>query len=375
MQFEPSQDQALLRDAAERFAREHLASPQTGQWRRFAELGWLALPLAEDAGGLGGTTADVAVLMEALGGGLVREPYLATVLLAGRLLDAAGTSDLRAQLLPRVVNGEMRLGFAHHEPQMRFALSGVQSTASPSDSKWLLSGRKALVLDGGDADRLVVSARIDGRGPLALFLVEPGMEGVKVRPYRTLDGGWAADFEFDRVALDAAHLVAADDQVEATIERVVDQAICAICAEAVGAMRKVCEITRDYIGTRRQFGVAIGTQQVVRHRWVDMHIATEEAKSITQMAATAADGDADERRALASAAKAKVAEAGRFVGEQGIQLHGAIGMTDDYLIGHFYKRLVVIGTLFGDADYYARRLAGAAGSQAWRPMSGPGRED
>lgn len=360
MDFEPTPEQRLLRESAERFVRAHPGPARAGLWQEFAALGWLALPLSEEAGGFGGSSADVAVLMEALGAGHLREPFVSSILLAGRLIDRLAGPPWRARLLAPLIEGRLRLALAHHEPQMRFALTGVETLACAVAGGWRLSGRKVVVLDAGDAHAIVLSARLEGTGALALFLVDAQAEGLRLRPYCRVDGGRAADLELDGVMLEQGRLLASGEAVETALARVIDQTICALCAEAVGAMRQTCAITRDYIATRQQFGAPIGTQQAVRHRWADMLIATEEAKSITDLAAIFADGDPAEAAVLVSAAKAKVAEAGRFVGEQGIQLHGAMGMTEDSEVGRFYKRLLMIAVLFGDADHHARRAAGAA---------------
>ncbi len=373
MDFELSDEQTLLKDSVERFIQDNyggqrrhdLVNSDLGfsreNWALFAEMGWLGLPFSEDSGGFDGTPADVSVVMECLGGGLAVEPFVATVLLGGMLVDVAGSAAQKSEILPKVIAGEMHMAFAYAEPQSRYKLADVETTATRDGGGFVLNGRKTVVLNGAAADLIVVSARTSGsardEAGISLFLVEQNAAGLTRKDFHTLDGGRASDLEFDKVRIDADGFLGPIGESYPLIEKIIDLAICAVSAEAVGAMRKANEITQEYVATRKQFGAAIGSNQVIQHRLVDMHVAAEEAKSMADMAAMRVSGSDDERRQAASAIKSKIGETGRFVGEQGIQLHGGIGMTDECAIGHYYKRLMTIDMLFGNKDFHLNRYA------------------
>ncbi|MEH6476227.1 MAG: acyl-CoA dehydrogenase family protein [Sneathiella sp.] len=373
MDFELSDEQRMLQDSVLRFVddkyglsnRQALTKSDLGfsaeNWAIFAEMGWLGLPFPENIGGFGGTAVDIAVLMEALGGGLVLEPYVSTVLLGGKLVEYAGSSEQQDKILRPVIEGKMHLAFAYAEPNSRYNISDIQMTAVSDGADYILNGDKAVVLHGASADKIIVSCRTSGNRldetGVSLFVVDKNADGIERRDARTLDGQRASEFLFTNVKVDSSSLLGPKDQAYPIMEKVIDQATSAICAEAVGAMHNVNEITKEYVATRNQFGKAIGSNQVIQHRLVDMHIATEHAKSLSDMAAMYADSSDEDRKQAVSATKAKVGDAARFVGEQGIQLHGGIGMTDEYSIGHYAKRLAVIDMLFGNADFHRARYS------------------
>lgn len=370
MIFDPTESQRLLADAAARYLREaypfaerrrlvESGESPSRHWRAFADMGWLALPFPEDLGGLGGTSADTMVLAEAFGRALVVEPYLPTVILGGRLLAALGSPAQRA-LVARIAAGELQLAVAWSEPDSGGDWREVGTVARAGNDGYVLCGRKVLVLNAEAAEFLVVSARSSGapsgRDGASLFLVRRGTPGLAVRGYRTLDGFRAADVTLDEVALGADALLGALGAGGAALEAAIEHAIAALLAEAVGCMEAAHAMTVEYVKARVQFGRPLAELQVVRHRLADMFMALEEARSMAWHATGAlAWRDAAARARAISAAKVAATERGRFVGQQAIQLHGAIGLTDEYAVGHYYKRLEAIAALFGDADLHLAR--------------------
>lgn len=369
-----SEDQALLKDSAERFiekeygfeTRRALAASAEGfsreNWRRFAEFGWLAAPLPEAHGGLGGTALHLAVLMEAFGRGLVVEPYLASVVLGGGLLAEGGDAEQQARLLPALAGGELMLAFAYAEPQSRFDLADVETRAERDGGGFRLTGRKSVVFHAATADKIIVSARSAGaardREGLSLFLLDREAPGLTLRPYATVDGLRAAEVTLDGVKAARDSVIGELDAALPLIEAAVDRAIIAVSAEAAGAMDVLVGITRDYLKTRVQFGVPIGSFQVLQHRVVEMFAAAELSRALTYRAAAALQAaDALHRARAASAAKVQACKAGRLIGQEAIQLHGGMGMTDELAVGHYFKRLTTIGALFGDLDHHLRRFA------------------
>jgi pimeloyl-CoA dehydrogenase small subunit len=374
MDFELSDEQRLLKESVERLladryafeARTRFMAEPDGfsrdLWRQYAELGLLALPFSEQHGGIGGGPVEIMIVMEAFGRVLALEPYLATVVLGGGLIDAGGNAALRGEMLPRIASGDMRLAFVHAERQARYCLSDVAVTARRDGSDFILDGAKTLVLHGDSADRLVVSARLSGNqrdeDGVALFLVDAGAAGVSRRGYPTVDGLRAAEVTLDGVRVSPEHVVGEPGHAFPLIERVVSRAIAALCAEAVGAMDALHTWTVEYLKTRKQFGRPIGDFQVLQHRAAEMLVALEQARSMAMFAAMMADDpDPAARRRAISAAKVQIGQSGRIIGQQAIQLHGGIGMTMEYSAGHYFKRLTMINTLFGDADHHLLQLA------------------
>lgn len=378
MDFDLSEEQSILRDSLDRLLadkygfeerKRHMASPEgwsAEMWGRYAEMGLMALPFAEADGGLGGTPVETMIVMESLGRALALEPYFATVVLGGALLRFGGNDDQRAELVPAVAEGALRLAFAQAERHSRWDLHHVETTAAADGGGFVLNGQKSVVLGGDAADRLFVTARTaDGvrdEGGIGVFLVDTSAEGVSVRGYPTQDGTRAAEVTFDNVRLGADDVFGDPEDGLPLVRRAVDAGIAALCAEAIGAMAAMHALTVDYLKVRKQFGVPIGSFQVLQHKAVDMFVAIEQARSMALYATMMADSDdADERGRAMHAAKAEIGRAARLVGENAIQLHGGVGMTMEYAVGHYFKRVTVIDTTFGDADHHLRALAAKGG--------------
>jgi alkylation response protein AidB-like acyl-CoA dehydrogenase len=362
-------DETLLRDTVRRYVdREYgfeargrrMAEPggfSRATWHEMAELGILAASLPVEHGGLGLGAIGTLIVSEAFGHGMVVEPYVATVVLGASALELGGTPPQR-ELLGSIATGELLLAFAHDEPAMRYEYDTVATRASAEPAGYVLDGRKAAVLHGAVADRIVVTAR-DDAGAITAFLVPRTTAGLAVRGYVTSDGLPAADLAFDgvRVPHEARLDVATD-----LVERVLDRARAAACAEAAGAMDALVRRTVSYLGSRQQFGQPLARFQALQHRVADMAIEAEQARSMALLAALHADdADAISRRRYVSAASARVAQAAKFVGEQAVQLHGGVGMTDALDVSHYFRRLTLLARAFGDAPYHLDRYLAAAG--------------
>ena len=378
MDFELSEEQQLLRHSCERYFADHYqfelrqryAHEPRGWslivWKQYADLGLLGLPFAEEYGGSAGGPVETMIVMEQIGRALVLEPYLATVVLGGGLVRLGGSEAMRSNLIPKIAAGELSLSFAHSERQARYDLADVATTARRDGAGFVLDGAKTLVPHGDTAEKFIVSARLAGaqtdRNGLALFLIDATAPGVSVRGYPTVDGLRAAEVTLSNVRADAAAAIGEPGAAFPLIERIADNAIAALCAEAVGAMAAMHETTVDYMKTRKQFGVTIGSFQVLQHRAADMLIAVEQARSMAMLATMmAAEDDVRERRAAISAAKVQIGRSGRFVGQQAIQIHGGIGMTMETKVGHYFKRVTTIDATFGDADYHLGLVAAGGG--------------
>ncbi len=335
-------------------------------WSQYAEMGLLGLPFSDEDGGFGGGPVDTLIVMQNLGRALALEPYLATVVLAGGLLRDAGSPQQRAAHLPDVAQGRRTLALAHSETPARFDLAHLETTARPDGNGWRIAGAKRFVLWGDSADQLIVSARTGGaandREGVSLFLVDPRTAGVSRRGYRTQDHGRAADIRLNDIQVPGEALIGLAGAALPAVERAFDLAIAALCAEAVGVMERAHELTVDYLKVRKQFGVAIGTFQALQHRAVDMLVAIEQARSMALYATMMCDEpDAQERSLAMSAAKVQIGKSARLVGQEAIQLHGGIGMTEECQAGHYFRRLSVIETLFGDTPHHLQRLARRGG--------------
>ena len=378
MDFELSEEQRLLRQSIERLLADRYGFEQRNAymkepggfsralWKQYAELGLLALPFAEKDGGIGGSAVDVMIVMEAFGRALVLEPFLATVVLAGGALRHAGNDKQRAAIVPKIADGSLILALAHAERQSRFDLADVATSAKKGGAGYVLDGAKGLVFSGDSAGQFVVSARVAGkqrdREGIGLFLVDAKAKGVSIRGYQTIDGLRAAEIALAGVKVGADGVLGEPGKALAVIERVVDEAMAALCAEAVGGMAVMHEITVDYLKTRKQFGVPIGHFQVLQHAAVDMLMATEQARSMAMLAAMMVDEkDAVERHKSIAAAKIQAGRSGRFVGKTATQLHGGIGMTMEYKAGHYFKRAMAIDMTFGDADHHLAALTKMGG--------------
>lgn len=374
MDFTLNEEQQLLDDSLSRFiekdydfeSRRKCAESSPGfsreHWKLFAELGWLAVPFAEEDGGIGGGAVESVVMFENIGKGLVIEPYLATVVLAGRAIAMVGSSAHKSHYLNGVIDGSMLGAFAYAEPRSRFNPASVTMRAEQTDDGYTLNGDKAFVLNGPSADFFVVTARTDGarfdRNGISLFVVDANAPGIRRRDYQTVDGARVSELSFENTVVAADALMGRAGAAWATLEQVLDEATMAICAEAVGCMSVLCADTVEYCKGRTQFGQPIGKFQVLQHRMVDMFMAHEQTRSLMYMAAIRMDeGYGREAQHVVSALKVQTAKAGTFVGQQAVQLHGGMGMTDEMHIGHYFKRLTAIEKLFGNADHHLDRMA------------------
>jgi pimeloyl-CoA dehydrogenase small subunit len=378
MDFEFSEEQRLLKDSVERLLADRYDFEQRkaymkephgfggAPWRQYAELGLLGLPFDEAHGGSGGGPVETMIVAEAFGRALALEPYLATVVLGGGLLRHGGSDAQRAAILPKVADGSLLLAFAHGERQARYDLADVATAAKRDGAGYVLDGEKSVVLAGGAAGKLIVSARVAGnrrdREGLALFIIDAAAPGVTRRDYATIDGLRAADVTLANVKAAPESVLGEPGAALALIERVVDEAMAALAAEAVGAMAAMHELTLEYLRTRKQFGVPIGSFQVLQHRAVDMFVALEQARSMAMLATMmVTEPNAAERRKAIAAAKVQIGRSGRIVGQGAVQLHGGIGMTMEYKVGHYFKRVTAIDTTFGDADHHLGLLAKSDG--------------
>jgi hypothetical protein len=375
-----SDEQRLLRESVDRFINETYDadhrrrtagdplgfSPQI--WKQFAELGWLALPIGEAYGGLGAGAIETGILMEAFGRGLVAEPYLATVVIGAGLIAECGSEAQRQAILPAVADGSLLLAFAHSERAARFDLAHVETTARKSPDGWRLDGHKTAVLDGHAANRIIVSARIAGdngpAGNLCLFLVPAGTPGTTSKDFPRLGGGRACNLDLAEVRLPADALLGDGSDCLPKLEGVVDRALAALGSEAVGIMQTLLDKTLEYTKVRQQFGRPLSANQVIRHRLADMAMQCDEARSIALRAALMADAEPLSRSRAASGAKAKIGKCARFVAEQAVQLHGAMGVTEELDIGSYFKRLLAFDTLFGGSAHHYRRHAALGGRVA-----------
>ena len=378
MNFEHTEDRRMLADTLNRFVSEQygfetrnaIAYGDVGMapalWNQFAELGAIGALFAEDDGGFGGAGFDIAVVFEALGRGLVVEPFLGA-LMVGRALAAVGTSAQKA-LIANLVDGSSIAALAHDEPGSHYELSRVATRAERNADGWTLSGAKAVVLQGDHANLLLVSARtsgeVDSEDGISLFLVPADAAGLSRRGMGRMDGGRVAEITLDKVQVGADALLGAEGRGLATLEVAVGAGVLALCAEAVGAMEVAKRDTLEYLQTRKQFGVAIGSFQALQHRMADMYIHLEQARSMAMLAAARMScGDPGERRRIISAAKVRVGQAAKFIGQQAVQLHGGMGVTDELPAAHHFKRLAMIELTLGDIDHHLERYTAQSAFQ------------
>lgn len=374
MDFELSDDQRLLQESVSRlladtysFAQRkaYAAAPEgysTAMWSKFAELGLLGLPFAEDYGGYGGGSQEVMLVMQAFGRVLVLEPFLSTVVLCGTALRVAGSAEQKQALLPAIAEGNLKMSFAHGERQARYDLTDVITSAKRNGAGWVLDGSKTVVAHGEAADKLVVSARTSGdrydSDGITLFLVDTSKQGVARRGYVSRDDSRAADVSLSNVQVSDADVLGEVGNGLAIIQAVVEAGIAATSAEAIGAMEALNEMTLEYSKTRVQFGQAIGSNQVVQHRLADMFMSQEQGRSMAMLATMSVDiEDPEERARNMAMAKVGVGQAGRYVSQSAVQMHGGIGMTEELAVGHYFRRCMVIERLWGDPTYYLQILA------------------
>ena len=370
MNFDYTDEQNMLRDSIAKWAagqydfekrRAALASEDAWKtnWATFAELGLLAAPLPEEFGGLGGGAIDVNVVTEEFGKALVVEPYVPSVVLGAGALKYAGNAAQKDEHLNAIASGERIIAFAQAEPKSRWTLHDVATSAKKDGAGWVLNGHKAVVIGAPQADHLLVSARTAGgqrdQKGVSLFLVPKNANGVSTRDYPTMDGTRAAEVYLENVSVGAANLIGEADNALPLIERIVDEANAAYCSEAVGCMRMMTDLTREYAKTRKQFGRAIADFQVLQHRMVDMFMATEESYSMA-LRATIKLSESDQERARAvSAAKVSIGKHSRFVGQAAVQIHGGMGVTDEMRVGHYFKRVTMLDATFGNVDTHLKR--------------------
>ena len=372
MDFTFSEEQGQLRETLSRFVqkdytfekRRAVVGSAEGwsreNWNTLAEMGVLGVPFAEQYGGIGGGPVETMIVMNAIGNGLVVEPYLATVVLCGGLVQALG-SESQKQMLSQIAEGKLLLALAHGEPTSRWSLSQVETRALREGSQWRLSGRKSVVLYGAQADRLIVSARVSGNAGepagISLYVVDRAAKGMKVRDTRTIDGMRAAEIVLEDVVVGAEAMLGAEGRACAAIDAIIDAGAAALCAEAVGAMETLGAQTLEYMKQRQQFGQPIGRFQVNQHKAANVFIHSELSKSMAYLAAMRAQSaDAGERRRAVSAAKGHIGKSGRFIAENAIQMHGGMGVADELPASHYAKRLVMIDFWLGDTEHHLDRF-------------------
>jgi pimeloyl-CoA dehydrogenase small subunit len=374
MDFELSDDQRLLQDSITRLLGDrytfeqrkgYLKAPEgfsAALWSQYAELGLLGVPFAEEYGGFGGGAQEIMLVMQAFGRALILEPYLATVVLGGTALQIAGSDGQKAEVLPAIAEGRVKVAFAHSERQARYDLTDVVTTAKRAGGSWVLDGAKSVVTHGEAADKLVVSARTSGdrydADGITLFLVDATSAGLARRGYATRDEQRAADIALSNVTVGDGDVLGEVGNGLAVVQRVVEAGIAATAAEAVGAMEAMHGMTLEYSKTREQFGKPIGSYQVVQHRLADMFMTMEQGRSMAMLATMMVEQpESAERTRKIAMAKVGVGQAARYVSQSAIQMHGGIGMTEEYAVGHYFRRCMVIERLFGDPAYYLQRLA------------------
>jgi pimeloyl-CoA dehydrogenase small subunit len=374
MDFELSDDQRLLQDSITRLLGDRYAFEQRkgyvktsegfspALWSQYAELGLLGVPFAEEYGGFGGGAQEIMLVMQAFGRALILEPYLATVVLGGTALQVAGSDAQKGEILPAIAEGRVKLAFAHSERQARYDLTDVVTTAKRGGGGWVLDGAKSVVTHGESADKLVLSARTSGdrydADGITLFLVDTAAAGLARRGYATRDEQRAADVALSNVAVGDGDVLGEVGRGLDIVQRVVEAGIAATAAEAVGAMEAMHSMTLEYSKTREQFGKPIGSYQVVQHRLADMFMTMEQGRSMAMLATMMVEQpDSAERSRKIAMAKVGVGQAARYVSQSAIQMHGGIGMTEEYAVGHYFRRCMVIERLFGDPAYYLQRLA------------------
>ncbi len=373
MDFSFSEEQTLLRNMVQSFVQDNydfdkrtkIVKSENGwskeNWQQFAELGLLAAPFSEEFGGLDGGPIETMIIMEEFGRGLVVEPYLPTVVLCGGILNRHASADQKNTYLPGLIGGENVWSLAYAEPQSRFNLADVLTSAKKDGDGYVLNGAKAVVIGAPWADKLIVSARVSGdqrdTSGLALFVVDKASAGVSTQDYPTVDGGRASEVIFENVKVDASAMIGAEGAGFAILEEAIDFGIGALCGEAIGQMKCLHDATVEYCKTRKQFGTPIGSFQVLQHRMVDMFMEYEQSVSMTYMVNMKLTEDQKSRAKAASGAKVQIGKSGRFVGQQAVQLHGGMGMTEELNVGHYFKRLTMIDTQFGNVDHHLRRFA------------------
>ena len=374
MDFSLNEVQEMLADSIDKFieneyafdARQKYAASEAGYsdevWKMIAELGWTAVPFTEEDGGFDGDQIDIMVMMQRFGRGLVVEPYLANIILAGGILKRVGSAQQKERWLHPIMAGELQATLAFTEPQARYDLANIETTASPDGDGWVLSGKKGFVLNGGTSELVIIPARTAGKPGeqqgISLFAVPTKAAGISVHAYHTIDGMRAAELSLSDVRVTADDLLGEAGDGFAALDATIDDAILAVCAEGIGIMRVLKDKTIEFSKSRSQFGVPIGSFQALQHRMVDMLTACEQAQSLLLWAAmTCAAGDDRRAKRAISSLKYLVSTRGQTLGEEAVQLHGGMGVTWDLDVAHYFKRLTAIAQLFGNADWHLDRLA------------------
>ena len=371
MDFTFNEEQSLIQDQVDQFVqkeydwetRQALSNSELGfgedNWKKFAELGWLGISVSEDSGGFGGSAIESMLIMEAFGKGLVVEPFLETVIMAGGLIDDHGSDQQKSSFLEPTISGEMHLAVAYAEPQSRFNLSDVVTEAKADGDNFIINGYKSVVMNGPSADQIIISARTSGsqldEDGISLFIIDANTSGLDKTNYKTVDGRRASDLTLENVSVSKENLIGEQDKGFEILDSAIDKAILAISAEAVGAMEVLYKTTVEYTKTREQFGTAIGKFQVLQHRMVDMFMEYEQCKSLLYMATMKHEEKAEDAKKAISGLKYQVGKAGKFIGQQAVQLHGGMGVTDELNVGHYFKRLTTVGTIFGNTDYHLKK--------------------
>ncbi|WP_252258465.1 acyl-CoA dehydrogenase family protein [Erythrobacter aurantius] len=371
MDFNFTEEQQMVRDGLARLVREEYGSETRREviasdagwrpeiWAQLAELGILGMPFSEEDGGFGGGAIDAMVVMEEFGKGLVVEPFVPTVVCAGGFLKHAGTAAQKEEHIGGIVSGERIFAFAYAEPKGRYDLADLQTTAKKDGDGYVLNGHKAVVIGAPWASHLIVTARTSGeqrdKDGISVFIVDKSAEGVVTRDYATFDGRRASEVYFENVSVPADALIGEEGAALPLIERVADEAVAALCAEVCGAMKVANYMTLEYSKQRKQFGVPIGKFQVLQHRMADMYTEYEQAVSLTYYATLKLDAPERERKLAVSTAKVRIGQAAHKIGQEAIQIHGGNGMTDEYAIGHYFKRLTLFDSEFGNVDHHMKR--------------------
>ena len=372
MNFDFTEEQTLLNNMVTSFVRDNydwetrcsIVKTEEGwkqeNWSQFAELGLLGVPFSEDHGGLGGSPTDLMIVMEQFGKGLVVEPYLPSVILAGGLITNLGSKEQTDQIVPKIISGDQRYVFAYAEHQSRFDLFDVKTSAAKDGDTYVINGLKSVVFGAGAATHIIIAARTSGdqrsKKGITLFMTEIGSEGITLQNYPTIDEYRASEVIIENLKVSKDAILGKVDEAYDVIEEEVDKSTIAACSEALGILEVLKDATTDYCKNRKQFGQPISKNQVIQFRLVDMMMEYEQAKSILYMAITSDLSNADERRKIVSALKSRMGKAIKFVGENAIQLHGGMGMTEEYMISHYFKRATMIGVLFGNVDYHMKRF-------------------
>ena len=374
MHFELSEEQTLLENMVTSFVRddynwetrEKIVNTEEGwkpeNWSKFAELGLLSVPFSENHGGLGGTAVDSMIVMEQFGKGLVVEPFMPSILLSGKLISKLASESQANDIIPKIMEGESRYVFAYAEPQSRFDLSDVKTSAIKDGDSYTVNGFKSVVFGASMATHIIIAARTSGdqrsEDGITLFMADIKSDGITLQTYPTIDEYRASEVVIENLKISSDMILGEVDKAYETIEEVIDLATIAACSEAVGVLQILKDSTVDYCKQRKQFGQPISKNQAIQHKLVDMMIEYEQAKSILYAAVTADLNDTVQRKKSVSAAKARIGQSIKFVGETAIQLHGGMGMVDEYMISHYFKRATMLGVLFGNVDFHLKRFVG-----------------